>query len=450
MKKLNITFCSFPDFSGNAKKLYEYMEQRYGSTMNLTWIVYNESSVQKLKSENINVILIGTEGFKKYISKTDVFFTTQGNLDGDKTDKSIYIELWHGIGPKPVGYLCNNPSSEDIRGYNNIRKIVDYILVPNDFWKVIYSAIFHIEPQRIKSLGMPLLEYFKESNGHYNLEKIGINVNKYKKIIIYMPTYKKGFNHEDIKNINLENIFNFKQYDEKVLDDFLKQNKYLLIIKRHPGDISKYKEFKSENIINIDDKLLLDNDLSINEIINGFDLMITDYSSIGTEFIYLKRPVIYINSEIKEYQKERGIVFSNYDFWCVGPKVNNINDLIKEINESLINDNYYRDERLKAYDLWFKGMPESPSKAICDFLFENSKIKKEIKVFKHKEDELEDRIEQLEKNIINKSSLYEKRIKELEQKIDDKEKEIQSIYNSNSWKVTKIFRQIREKRSKIE
>ena len=25
MKKLNITFCSFPDFTGNARALYEYM-----------------------------------------------------------------------------------------------------------------------------------------------------------------------------------------------------------------------------------------------------------------------------------------------------------------------------------------------------------------------------------------------------------------------------------------
>lgn len=36
MKKLNITFCSFPDFAGNAKALYEYMIKRYEDNMNYT------------------------------------------------------------------------------------------------------------------------------------------------------------------------------------------------------------------------------------------------------------------------------------------------------------------------------------------------------------------------------------------------------------------------------
>ena len=129
MEKLNITFCSFPDFGGNAKALYEYMVKKNLDRHNYVWIVYNEESVDKLKAKGINAILIGTDEFKDYIKNTDVFFTTQGNLDGDKTDRSLYVELWHGIGPKPVGYACKNPSEEDVRGYNNMRKIIDYVIV---------------------------------------------------------------------------------------------------------------------------------------------------------------------------------------------------------------------------------------------------------------------------------------------------------------------------------
>ena len=98
MKKLNITFCSFPDFSGNAKALYEYMNKRYKDNMNYIWIVYNEDSVKILEKKGIKAILIGTEEFKSYITTTNVFITTQGNLDGDKlkAKDSVYIELWHG------------------------------------------------------------------------------------------------------------------------------------------------------------------------------------------------------------------------------------------------------------------------------------------------------------------------------------------------------------------
>ena len=128
MKKLNITLCSFPDYSGNAKALYEYMVKRNYLNHRYVWIVYNQKTKEILDEKNIECILIGTDEFRKYIKTTDVFFTTQGNLDGNKTDKSLYIELWHGVGPKAIGYLCKNPSHEDIKGYNNIRKIVDSIL----------------------------------------------------------------------------------------------------------------------------------------------------------------------------------------------------------------------------------------------------------------------------------------------------------------------------------
>ena len=183
MSRLNITFCSFPDFSGNAKALYEYMLSKNNKNFNFVWIVYEQKSYEILKKKNINVILIGSDKFREYIKKTDVFFTTQGNLDGDKTDKSLYVELWHGIGPKPVGYACKNPSKEDIRGYNNMRKIFDYIIVPNDFWKIIFSAIFNVECDRIKSLGMPLFDYFAYSNGTENLSKVlETDIKKYKKL----------------------------------------------------------------------------------------------------------------------------------------------------------------------------------------------------------------------------------------------------------------------------
>ena len=89
MEKLNITFCSNPDFSGNSKALYEYMKDKYD--FNMTWIVYNEESKKILDNKNIKAIVIGTDEFKEYIKTTDVFFTAQGNLDGDKTEKSLYV-----------------------------------------------------------------------------------------------------------------------------------------------------------------------------------------------------------------------------------------------------------------------------------------------------------------------------------------------------------------------
>ncbi len=431
MKKLNITFCSSPDFGGNAKALYEYMKENYD--FNYTWIVYREENRKYLEDKGIKAILIGTDEFKEYIPTTDVFFTTQGNLDGDKTDKSLYIELWHGIGPKPTGFLGDHPSEEDKRGYDNIRKIVDYFIVPTDFWKVIFSAKFNAPCNRIKSLGMPILDYFKNSNGKENMQKVlDKDFSKYAKTIIYMPTFKKGFNHNDVDNVNVENIFNFPKYDEQKLDNYLKENNYLLCVKRHPGEMNAFKEYNTDNIVNIDDKKLIENDLSVNEIVNAFDMLITDYSSIGTEWLYFNRPILYALGDENEYLNNRGIVFSNMDFWTAGPKAKDIDTFIKETDMLLKDNNYYKDARDRARSLWFTDEIENNCENICNFLFDGNKISDKVEYYKDNERIVTLKLEETQEK------LYK-----TQKELAEKKKEIDDVYNSKGWKFLEKIRRIK-------
>lgn len=441
MKRLNITFCSFPDYSGNAKALYEYMKNRYKNNMNYTWIVYNESTMELLEKSGVKSILIGTEEFKKYIPKTDVFFTTQGNLDGDKikAKNSIYIELWHGVGPKPTGFTQKNPSKEDITGYSSISEVVDYFIVPSDFWKVIYGATFKVEATRIKKLGMPILDYFINSNGLENLEKLlKIKVNNYKKIIMYMPTFKQGFNHSDVINIS-DNIFNFKTpYDENKLNEFLKKNNYLLCVKKHPGEQANLKFNETDNIKNISEDDLILNQISVNEIINAFDLLITDYSSIGTEFVFLDKPVLFACGDSDEYFENRGILLGNFDFWTPGPISNNISSLLKETKKLLTDTNYYKNERIKYKKLWFDNTKDGGCDKICDFLFDGYNINSNVVRYKSNQLEINREVIEL-RNIVKEQTTTIKKLTESEIRLKE-------IENSKSFKILEKIRKIKNRK----
>lgn len=61
MNKLNIAFCSFPDYSSNAKALYEYMLKRYNDNMNFVWVVNSDEMLNKLRESKIETYKIGTE-----------------------------------------------------------------------------------------------------------------------------------------------------------------------------------------------------------------------------------------------------------------------------------------------------------------------------------------------------------------------------------------------------
>jgi CDP-glycerol glycerophosphotransferase (TagB/SpsB family) len=436
MKKLNITFCSFPDYAGNAKALYEYMIKRYKNNMNYTWIVYNESTVELLKENNINAILIGTDEFKKYIPKTDVFFTTHANLSGDKikAKNSVYVELWHGIGPKPIGFLTNNLSKQDEKWYDYLSEVIDYLIVPSEFWKYIFCGRFNLKADRIKALGLPLLDEIKNSNGKENLEKVlNININDYNKIILYAPTFRKGCGRELEGKYNEQTILNLNDYSDEELNDYLKEKNYLLIVKRHPSDECVYKQIENDNIKNINNDMLEELGLNVNNIINAVDLLITDYSSLGTEFSFLDRPVIYLSTDLEEYKKNRGILLNDYSFWTNDIMTDNYNDLVNKIN-SLIN----KKSVLKNKKFIYGDLKDGGCDKICDFLFDNNKISSRVVRYRSQLVKLNEENKQMKYQIEEQTNTIKK--------LTESDIELKQIKNSKSYKIIeKIRKTVRRK-----
>ena len=91
MKKVNILFCSFPDFSSNAKALFEYMKKKYGNKMNLSWAVNDDFIYKKLMNDGIKVYKIGSPLYFEYVKEVDIFFTTHANITGDKPNNAIML-----------------------------------------------------------------------------------------------------------------------------------------------------------------------------------------------------------------------------------------------------------------------------------------------------------------------------------------------------------------------
>lgn len=433
MKKLNVTFCSFPDFSGNAKALFNYMQDRYKNKMNYTWIVTDENSIDVIKKMGAEAYLSGSLECSNYLPKTDVFFTTHANLAGCKAvaPHAIYIELWHGIGPKPVGYLTKNMRDVDMQWYGDIKYIIDYMIVPSAFWKIVFASTFDINVNQIKDLGLPLLDEIKYSNGKNSLGKIlpDVNIDKYSKIIFYMPTFRKGCGRELSVNYFQNTLFNFDNYDDSCLLKYLENNNYLLIVKRHPSDELNYKCIDSEYIKVINNDKLSDLGMDVNAILNACDLLITDYSSVGIEYAFLDRPVIYVSTDLKEYYDERGIILDNYDFWTDGITCDNYNDMIKLI------DKYIGKRRVKNNKkILYGNLTDGGCRNICDFVFDGNKLNKslvrhenELLIAENKNNELEEKLD-----------LCIEQIK----KLTESDIRLAQIENSRSWKMLEKLRRI--------
>lgn len=433
MKKLNIIFCSFPDYSGNSKVLYEYMKNRYSNVHNLYWAVESIDVANELTKKGVATVVIGTEEFHECIKNIDLFFTTHANLTGDKfkTKKGIYVELWHGIGPKPVGFLANNMLDDDKKWYSEISEIIDYFVVSSEFWRLVFASQFNLNVDRIKVLGLPILDEIIQADGKSNLTNLlNIDLKKYKKIIMYLPTFRKGCGRKLSVNFNDDTIFNIKGYDDEELVKFLKENNYLLVVKRHPSEELSYKTINNDYIKTIDNNFLTQHLLNVNSILNAADILITDYSSIGTEYTFLDKPTIYISTDLEEYKEERGIILGDYSFWTEDSECESF-DKLKELIKSSDTKRVSKNKKLFYGDLVDGGCSR-----ICDFFFNtDGSLRKEItryKNYKETKKGLEDEVK-IEKE--NNLSL-EKRNVELQ-------KELCNVYSSKGWKLLEKLRKIK-------
>ena len=151
------------------------------------------------------------------------------------------------------------------------------------------------------------------------------------------------------------------------------------MVKRHPSDEMNYKLIENDYVKNINNDMLKKEGMNVNNILNSADLLITDYSSLGLEFSILDRPVIYISTDKKEYYNERGI------------ECTRLKDMIKLIN-SVIHKKY----KSKNKELMYGKLEDGGCKQICDYLFDGTKVSKNIKRHSSIEQELKEKNSYLE------------------------------------------------------
>ena len=212
-----IGFASFPDFSGNSKALYEDMSN---CKCNLIWFCKDRNIADRLKQKGINAVWEKDEIFQAEFKKVNILINTHDDYLDLKQDNQIFINLWHGLGPKKGGVLLEN---EIDWNYKFCTKN-DYLIAPSEFGRFIYSTTFNMPFYKVKQFPQARYKWLFENKGKDNLEKVlNTNIKKFNKIIMYAPTFKQGLGRKETQ-VNDNNILNLNYYEEDELVNFLEQN----------------------------------------------------------------------------------------------------------------------------------------------------------------------------------------------------------------------------------
>ncbi|MDI9624718.1 MAG: CDP-glycerol glycerophosphotransferase family protein [Methanothermobacter sp.] len=356
-----ILFESYPDFSDNPKALYDYIKS-LNTNYRLIWTV-NEIN------DKINV-----PQYKRFTLKRlwqflrSKYIVTSHGIHPARAKNQVFVNVWHGMPLKAMGYA--EEENRDVFLPFNFDDKNYYFIATSVVMKNALAACFNQDPRRIFVTGQPRNDKLKSCQKKI-LKIFGVDLEEYDKFVLFAPTFRKSDFREDGKFISHK--FNLRDFSGKEFQEFLKEHEILCLVKFHPLEEKKaIKYFRSmENVKLIKTETLQENLIDLYDVLPCVDILITDYSSVYFDFLLLDKPIIFVVPDLDEYKKRRGFVLEPFEFWTPGPKVQNFKEFLEELEKSIKNPDYYREERMVINDLVNYYKDDKSSERIYKLVFED-------------------------------------------------------------------------------
>lgn len=349
---------SHNDFDSNGGAFYDYLiDKNLNEQYRIIWLLRNKAP--KHLPKNVQCFNIYTPSIRKdyYIVNSKFILTCQDSIGIFREGQRAYY-LTHGA-----------MALKNTKGNISVPKTISYILAPSEYLLPIQANLLSISYPNEKQiiLGYPchdVLHNIKHGDGDLKKltgRKSSFNVEqesnqKFEKVIIWMPTFRKLRSGERIdSNVELtmgvpilKNNEDFCKLDEK-----LASKKVLLVIKIHPmQDTSKIRIRSTNNIVVLDGNTVKELGIDNYRLMVDTDAMITDYSSSGTDYLQTQNPLAYTLSDMNEYKL--GFIVENIHELMPGKKIYSLNDLLIFIDDVVDGRDKYVKERRVALEKMFK------------------------------------------------------------------------------------------------
>ncbi|MEM3615528.1 MAG: CDP-glycerol glycerophosphotransferase family protein [Candidatus Methanomethylicia archaeon] len=284
-------------FFGNPKYLYLYFVKRGKECIVLCT---NDKLCIFLKQHGIKAVYRKSiEGFITVL-KCNYFFIDWGargitlsNVGAALGNFNI-VQTWHGVGFKETELLMKSKNLIDrlekfITRLYGIRYA--FIIATSEPIRRKFERAFG--SKRVFITGLPRNDVLFNDKLLFVDYRKKFKLELFNKVILYAPTFRENF-----LSFPFTREFLFK------LDSWLEQNNSILLIKRHIND----------KILKIPAELKFIKDISdmvddIQDLLPHVHILISDYSSVVTDFVLLGRPIILYVYDIELYKKKDRVLY---------------------------------------------------------------------------------------------------------------------------------------------
>lgn len=366
-------------FNYNSRYLFLYVKE-HCPQIHPYYIVNDDELRKKLSEQYGAAYFIETKTWKgiwKVLSCKVWFTSTAPPLYGTGfRRKYIIVNLWHGVPLKTIGMMQKNLSLFTRKYYKYFfADNYEAVLTTSRKMIPIMSKSFLVEPERIRVWGQPrndvlfrdksessmVFSLWDRDNTHGEENNHG-NHRKYR--ILYAPTFR---DHGETR------LFPFSEFAVgnpsrnvyiEQMQQWLLQNNICIYIRMHLYDCTENEWIRDMDVPGSPIRLLNEDRVEdIMEVLNQFDLLITDYSSIYIDYLLTGNPIIFLPYDREEYLADRGLNFP-YDEVTPGPKPETLQELLNSVENLLYNTDDYAQQR-EELNQYFNEIQSPCCEKIC-------------------------------------------------------------------------------------
>tara|TARA_B110000503_G_scaffold2174_1_gene2886 strand:+ start:1039 stop:2229 length:1191 start_codon:yes stop_codon:yes gene_type:complete len=334
-------------FADNSRHLFIYLNENH-KEFKCVWISKNKILINYLNHKKFIAYHSNsmTGLYYSLIANYHLYNFVEDDIHKIITEFSKSILLWHGVLPKKLKAI--NFTTSYISHYIN-KKNNKYFVYPNKKMANNITDRFPKDKYKLLISNLPRNIIFQKDNLlkskiRTDSEIKFINdLKKEKKTIFgYFPTWRSD---------GMELFIDVKNLDDlKKTNEILKKNNSVILIKKHMNsDINDKNILYNNNIEKISDYIskldsfrFISYDFDLNSILDSCNVLITDYSGVMFDFLYLDRPIILYLPDYYSFKKNNGFVFDPVEknFSHVAFNLKQLNENINEYFKNNLNYSY--------------------------------------------------------------------------------------------------------------
>lgn len=292
----HIFVAGWPDDEGNSVEVARGLRKRYRGKI---FYLQNDSRTTQASLwgnlDGQGIVFVRRNSLKSLFlfASAEVVFFTHGFLGSPRSaNHKTVVNLWHGDGPKRSA------------GFNVTERVMsDLVISGASLWGNFKLSDHGRARDGLLLVGNPRIDQFAIAVTPQQIAGLGLDPEK--SIIVWMPTYRETIQEQGVAWKDAPRLFSDSKIHDGIgrLADASIDTDWQIVVKPHPLDA---ESFGSAGLKVITDDDLRRNGVGLYPFIGAASGLITDYSSVWTDYLALNRPIAFYAPDLKLYESRRG------------------------------------------------------------------------------------------------------------------------------------------------